>query len=553
MKPGMQYPSMVMIIRHGEKPGHLSKDHDGGPDLSILGSARAAALPSLFTSETKVTSINSLQQLTCDLAVGMESQFIGTFGSSQLKASPSRFPMPNFLFATKGDTGSNRPVETITPLAQALQCLKGEPVPINNTFAHNDKLTLEIRKDRYAGKVILICWHHSKILELAHDLGVPSSQLPWPTWPPTVFDRIFCITWQEGQAKLDVANQLLLHGDPQDYDPSLTSESTTLVLNAPTTPANPLLLHGDPQNCDPIFTSGSTTLVLDAPMMSANSLPKNFRSMNGVNMKDLKGKLASGSAQYSPTQLDNMIKQHVGKYHLTVVDLRQESHGFLRVEPVLYDESEIAVSWFIERDWINVAKGLVSIKADEIRRLTGVAKSQDLEVYVIDTKTPIEAGICTATSHSVFPTGTYDTEQTLLQERNIRYLRLPTTDRCRPRDSEVDQFIAFEKTVEEDTWVHFHCRAGDGRTTTFMAMHDIFHNTPEDPNAPGDSLDFILGRQEGLGGIDLRQLNKSNDSFEHPFERERLEFMKNFYDYVRQAKSGGFKLTWSDWVIYNAT
>jgi hypothetical protein len=76
-------------------------------------------------------------------------------------------------------------------------------------------------------------------------------------------------------------------------------------------------------------------------------------------------------------------------------------------------------------------------------------------------------------------------------------------------------------------------------------MHDIFHN------APGDSLDFILGRQEGLGGVDLRKASKKDDQFEYPFEIERMEFMQHFYDYVCQAKHGGFSLTWSDWVIQN--
>jgi len=43
-------PSQVLIIRHGEKVGDPKKDDDGGRHLSIQGSARAAALPSLFAS-----------------------------------------------------------------------------------------------------------------------------------------------------------------------------------------------------------------------------------------------------------------------------------------------------------------------------------------------------------------------------------------------------------------------------------------------------------------------------------------------------------------------
>ena len=42
-------PQTIHLVRHGEKLGDASSDKDGGPDLSVRGSARAAALPSLFT------------------------------------------------------------------------------------------------------------------------------------------------------------------------------------------------------------------------------------------------------------------------------------------------------------------------------------------------------------------------------------------------------------------------------------------------------------------------------------------------------------------------
>jgi hypothetical protein len=113
----------------------------------------------------------------------------------------------------------------------------------------------------------------------------------------------------------------------------------------------------------------------------------------------------------------------------------------------------------------------------------------------------------------------------------------------------VDQFVAFEAALGSDTWLHFHCRAGDGRTTTFMAMHDIIHN------APGDTLSTILARQKSIGGIDLSTPPSPTNqtSFSYPFAVERVEFVKNFYTYVCAAKPGKFTLTWSDWVIQTTT
>lgn len=271
-------------------------------------------------------------------------------------------------------------------------------------------------------------------------------------------------------------------------------------------------------------------------------------------MESLKvlGNTASGSAQYSRLQLQTMIDRKVIRCPLVMVDLRQEPHGFLTIAQALNGEPEIAVGWFAERDWLNVAKDLPSIVTDESRRLAQASKTANLTVYHICTKTPDEDGIATAEPHTVKPTGSYSHEQTLVQTYpNARYLRLPSTDHCRPRDSEVDRFVAFEATLKPDTWLHFHCRAGDGRTTTFLAMHDIIHN------ALGNSLKAILTRQgpkpAGIGGVDLIKASTNQDVFDCPFSGERVAFMQNFYTYVCQAKqSGGFsRLTWSDWVIKN--
>jgi hypothetical protein len=143
----------------------------------------------------------------------------------------------------------------------------------------------------------------------------------------------------------------------------------------------------------------------------------------------------------------------------------------------------------------------------------------------------------------------YQDEASLAQTMKAGYLRLPTTDHCRPRDSEVDQFVAFEASLPANTWLHFHCRAGDGRTTTFMAMHDIINN------APTDSLATILTRQgpSGLGGIDLSKMPTDQTVFSYPFSIERVMFIQNFYAYVVANKSGNFKTTWSEWVAQNTT
>lgn len=219
MNTTAQYPSLLMIIRHGEKPGDPSNDKDGGPHLSVLGSARAGALPSLFTPDQAAPAVANNQQIVCDLTIGSERQFGGEYGSSHLDAGRSRFPTPDFLFASRRDSASHRPVETITPLAQALQFFSNKKLTIDHRFTNDADgitgLTSEIsdHPKTYGGQVVLICWHHGMIPQLTEAFGVAAAQLPWSKWPPTIFDLVFGITWPDGQATLTVDYQQLLFGD----------------------------------------------------------------------------------------------------------------------------------------------------------------------------------------------------------------------------------------------------------------------------------------------------------------------------------------------------
>ena len=166
-------PTKVLIIRHGEKPGKPGIDGaDDSPDLSTRGFERAAAL-----------------------AVYV----------------PATFGPPDFLFATEATKHSNRPVETITPLAKALG------IEINSKHADDDfqKVADDIKSNaKYAGKLVLICWHHGKIPKLTTKLdGSP----PFDPWPDDVFDRVWSLALPvpPGATGIPVQNipQMLLFGD----------------------------------------------------------------------------------------------------------------------------------------------------------------------------------------------------------------------------------------------------------------------------------------------------------------------------------------------------
>src|SRR5712691_10014600 len=192
-------PSQVLIIRHGEKVGDSKKDDDGGRNLSILGSARAAAVPSLFAP--------ALPQPSCKLYI-KSGEFIGLYRQIPVKGKASRFATPNFIFATQDSKHSKRPIETVTPLATALT------LPINDGYEDNDaeiaEMTSAILNDlAFMGKIVLICWHHGKIPDVAKALGVSKP----PKWDGKVFDRVWQITFPKGKAALQNLPQMLLYGD----------------------------------------------------------------------------------------------------------------------------------------------------------------------------------------------------------------------------------------------------------------------------------------------------------------------------------------------------
>jgi hypothetical protein len=163
-------PSRILLIRHGEKPGDPGSDKVAdGTGLSVRGQIRAAALS---------VSI------------------------------PAAYPNVNFLFATAASAKSNRPVLTITPLAKSLG------LKISAKHADKDYAALAqhlLTHDKYAGKLVLVCWHHGKLPKLANALGVTPPVDPWPS---EAFARIWQIDFPSTSAPTVVnLPQALLIGD----------------------------------------------------------------------------------------------------------------------------------------------------------------------------------------------------------------------------------------------------------------------------------------------------------------------------------------------------
>jgi Histidine phosphatase superfamily (branch 1) len=142
-------PARLLIMRHGEKTGDKSDPH-----LSPAGHQRAKTLVSYL---------------------------------------PQQFGKPDFLIAAKTSNKSQRPYETLEPLAGELK------LDIMDTFDDEETQALveHLAKAIYAGRFGVISWRHSDIPALLGALGAPDGSYPQP-WDDAVYNLIVEMTFTDG-------------------------------------------------------------------------------------------------------------------------------------------------------------------------------------------------------------------------------------------------------------------------------------------------------------------------------------------------------------------
>lgn len=279
-----------------------------------------------------------------------------------------------------------------------------------------------------------------------------------------------------------------------------------------------------------LYEPSPKALMLCLTMDNKYTLPRNYRSMRDLHkipddkkspsLLGLNKLKASGSAQFSEqgflALLDNLP---VNEFNVLIVDLREESHGFINGS---------AVTWRGENDWGNIHKSDEEIIEDEHDRLN-TALNQKLVSIQNDKNNPFD--------RTTYEVKNILTEYEFVASFGIDYYRLTLTDHIRPTDVDVDTFIEFMKSLPKDTWVHFHCAAGKGRTSTFLTMLDMLHN------AKTVSLSDIFTRQALLGGKNFQEMPDSN-KWNYFYCLDRIEFLRDFYRFCSETNGN---ISWSDW------
>lgn len=233
-----------------------------------------------------------------------------------------------------------------------------------------------------------------------------------------------------------------------------------------------------------------------------NTLPHHFRMSSNykaiikddnINLKGLDKLNISGSAQFSDSGL-SLIKEAIdNNFSIIDIDLRQESHGFI---------NGIAISFENEKNNANMGLNLSEVLSTENKLLSAIKIGNPITFY--------------NTKETIVPKSIQN-ELQVANSKEIGYIRIPVTDGGIPNDDMVNYFINFVKNQPKDSWLHFHCKEGVGRTTTFMIMYDIMKNYKD------VSLNDIIKRQLSLSGMS----EKSEKDF---YKGKHFEFLKEFYN-----------------------
>ena len=153
-------PAQVILIRHAEKPAE-------GTGLSAQGFKRAEALVKFFTTEAAVTRYGT--------------------------------PVAIYAAAPKHEDSSVRSIQTVTPLANALNI----KIDTRFTRGQTNKIVRDLMENpAYDGRLVLVCWQHTNLVEIAQNLAEynnsPRVSIP-QLWPDDVYDRVWILDLKDGQ------------------------------------------------------------------------------------------------------------------------------------------------------------------------------------------------------------------------------------------------------------------------------------------------------------------------------------------------------------------
>lgn len=246
-----------------------------------------------------------------------------------------------------------------------------------------------------------------------------------------------------------------------------------------------------------------------------------------VSLEGLDDLAVSASAQFSENQfreLANDLKEVANGKNIVIVDLREESHYFVNGISISVYGLHNWGNLFLERDQVEEQYEKDFLK---LMGTTITAYGRDDETKLDDV---LELKVETLMS-----------EKELVESEGFEYLHIACTDHVWPDAEEIDIFIEYVKNIAvENTWFHFHCAGGSGRTGAFLMIYDKMRN-------PHVSNKDILYRHSMTGSNYPLYLG-DGDSYKDPLYKEKAELAPLVFEYIEENHESNYKVSWSEWL-----
>lgn len=249
----------------------------------------------------------------------------------------------------------------------------------------------------------------------------------------------------------------------------------------------------------------ASLLTFDKSEITKDGMPRNFRDLSVIGIN------AIASAQFSEDELQK-LRQKYPNEKIVIVDLRQESHGFINGKPVLWR------SYF---EKINQNKKISEILSDEKLRLNAAKKDHEIVINEV-VKRDKESGWYEDVAPKIITVNQAISEKDLAQKNGFEYQRFSIRDFDIPKAKEFSRMINFIKNLPEDKKIYVHCAGGRGRTAMFLVILDIIKNGKK------IELEEIFKRQNKLGGARLDEISKE-EAWSKKLASERLKMLEDFY------------------------
>lgn len=238
---------------------------------------------------------------------------------------------------------------------------------------------------------------------------------------------------------------------------------------------------------------------------------------------------AAGTSQFGGSGFQEILKSIRSKGfqgNVTVIDLREEPHGFL-------NEEGIPFSLYARNDGYNHGRDWAELEGVESRLILDVAShletwTPEVLLHQIEKKESTVHGeiVTNAKVLSYMVKQAYNEKHLVKDLNNCGYVRIGITDHCRAMDDDLDDFIKCYDALPQSTLKLYHCRGGKGRTTTGMVLNDILENKQK------SALNFedIILRHYLIGGSNLLAVNEDADkAWKAKAAYERIRTIYRFY------------------------